>query len=86
MLQKKVNDHLHHGWRITYVQDAMKLKNETREKLQFDRQNAAALQDQYKREKKQVKTYINESKNEHYRNELNESKGNITHYSENITL
>ncbi len=54
----------------------MKLKNETRQKLRFDRLNAA-LQDQYKREKKQIKTLIDESKNKYYSNKLNENKGNV---------
>lgn len=63
-------------WMTDHLQEIIKLKNETRKKLRFDRQNAA-LQDQYKREKKQIKTLIDESKNKYYSNKLNENKGNV---------
>ncbi len=59
-----------------HPQEAIKLKNESRKKLRIDRQNAA-LQDHYKREKKQIKTLIDESKNDYYSNKLYENKGNV---------
>ncbi len=58
-----------------HLQEAMKLKNETRKMFIFDTQNVA-LQDQYKREK-QIKTLIDESKNQYYGNNLNENKSNV---------
>ncbi len=58
------------------LQEILKRKNETQKKLKFDRYNTA-MQDQQKHEKKQVKTLIDESKIEHYRNKFNENKGSI---------
>ncbi len=63
-------------WMTDNLQEIVKLKNKTRQKLRFDRLNPD-LQDQYKREKKQIKTLIDESKNRYYSNKLNENKGNI---------
>ena len=43
-------------WMMDQLRGAIKLKNKTRNKLKSDRQKVA-LQDQYKREKRQVKTH-----------------------------
>ncbi len=62
-------------WMNDALKDAMNLRNETQKKLKSDRTNAA-LQEQYKQEKKQVKTLIAETKAEYYNNKFKENKGN----------
>ncbi len=63
-------------WMNTRLQEAMKLgmRDGIRKQLKFDRYNVA-LQEHYKHEKKQVKTFIAESKAEHYFNKIHENRG-----------
>ncbi len=62
-------------WMNTRLQEAMKLRDDIRKQLKFDRYNVA-LQEHYRLEKKQVKTFIAESKAEHYHNIIHENTGN----------
>ena len=55
----------------------MNLRNTTRLQLKCDRHNTS-LPEQYKQEKKRVKTLIDECRTRHYRNELNNTKGNFS--------
>ena len=59
------------------ILEAMNIRNTTRVKLKCDRHNTS-LQEQYKQEKKHVKTLIDECRTRHYRNELNNNKGNFS--------
>ena len=62
-------------WMNDSIREAMNIRNTTRVKLKCDRHNTS-LQEQYKQEKKHVKTLIDECRTRHYRNELNNNKGN----------
>ena len=57
--------------------EAMNIRNTTHVKLKCDRHNTS-LQEQYQQEKKHVKTLIDECRTRHYRNELNNNKGNFS--------
>ncbi len=54
----------HTPWMNDDLKEAMKLRNEAQERLKFDRINIA-LQEQYKREKKHVKTLIAKTKTQY---------------------
>ncbi len=61
-------------WMNDDLKEAMKLRNETHKKLKSDRMNFA-LQEQYKREKRQVKNLIAKTKAEYYNNKFKENRG-----------
>ena len=54
-------------WMNDDIREAMNLRDDTRKNLKSDRYNII-LQEQYKHEKKRVKTLIKKGKAEHYRN------------------
>ena len=59
------------------LREAMNLRDDTKKKLKSDRYNIA-LQEQYKHEKKRVKTLIAESKVTYNRKKFLDNKGNIS--------
>lgn len=59
------------------IREAMNIRNTTSVKLKCDRHNTS-LQEQFKQEKKHAKTLIDECRTRHYRNELNNNKGNFS--------
>ena len=65
-------------WMNDSIREAMNIRNTTHVKLICDRHNTS-LQEQYKPEKKHVKTLIDKCRTRHYRNELNNNKGMVNH-------
>lgn len=59
------------------IREAINIRNITRANLKHDRHNAN-IQEQYKQEKKRVKTLIAECKAKHYNDEFLNKKGNIS--------
>ncbi len=64
-------------WMNNSIREAVNIRNTTRVKLKSDRHNAD-LQEQYKQEKKRVKTLTAECKARYYHNEFLNNKGNIS--------
>lgn len=62
-------------WMNDDIREAMSLRNNTRIYLKSDRHNVT-LQEQYKQEKKHVKTLITSAKTEYHRQQLQDAKGN----------
>ncbi len=64
-------------WMNDDLRNAMKDRNSAQRRLKDDRQNST-LQQEYKPKKNLVKIMINNSKSEHYRNEIANCKGKIS--------
>ena len=64
-------------WMNDDIREAKILRNNTRIKLKSDRHNVT-LQEQYKQEKKRVKTLIITGKADYYRKQLQDTKGNTS--------
>ncbi|KAK4326723.1 hypothetical protein Pmani_002781 [Petrolisthes manimaculis] len=60
-----------------HIREAMNLRDDIRKKLKRDRHNITLLE-QYKREKKRVRSLIAEGKAKYYHNELWESRSNMS--------
>lgn len=64
-------------WMNNDIRAAMSLRNNTRKELKSDRHNVT-LQEQYKQEKKRVKTLITEGRAEYHHKQLHDAKGNTS--------
>lgn len=64
-------------WMNDHIREAMIHRDDTRRKLKCDRLNTT-LFEQYKREKKHIRTLIAEGKARHYNNKFQESRGNTS--------